>query len=129
MGKRFQAVKGTRDLLPPETAAWAAVEATARRVFGLYGFGEIRTPLFEDTELFTRGVGESSDIVGKEMYSFEDKGGRKVTLRPESTAAGFSIAGRWKGLPPWRHPARGSICSAAPGRRPAQGAAPVSGSG
>ncbi len=87
MGKRFQAVKGTRDLLPPDTAVWAAVEATARRVFGLYGFGEIRTPMFEDTELFTRGVGESSDIVGKEMYSFEDKGGRRMTLRPESTAA------------------------------------------
>ncbi|MEO8504333.1 MAG: histidine--tRNA ligase [Acidobacteriota bacterium] len=87
MAKRLQAVKGTRDLLPPETAIWAAVEATARRVFGLYGFGEIRTPMFEDTELFARGVGESSDIVGKEMYSFVDKGGRNVTLRPESTAS------------------------------------------
>src|SRR4029453_8945454 len=62
--KRYQAVKGTRDLLPPETALWAAVEATARRVFARYGFGEIRTPVFEDTELFARGVGESTDIVG-----------------------------------------------------------------
>ena len=86
-GKRFQAPKGTRDLLPPETALWAAVEATARRVFERYGFGEIRTPVFEDTELFARGVGESSDIVGKEMYSFVDKGERHLTLRPESTAA------------------------------------------
>jgi histidyl-tRNA synthetase len=86
-GKRVQAVKGTRDLLPPETALWAAVEATARRVFALYGFGEIRTPVFEDTELFARGVGEATDIVGKEMYSFTDKGGRNLTLRPESTAA------------------------------------------
>jgi len=87
MAKRFQAPKGTRDLLPPETALWARVEATARRVFGLYGYGEIRTPVFEETELFARGVGESTDIVGKEMYSFEDKGGRSLTLRPESTAA------------------------------------------
>jgi histidyl-tRNA synthetase len=88
MGRpRFQAPKGTRDLLPPDTALWAAVEATAREVFSRYGYQEIRTPIFEDTELFVRGVGEGSDIVGKEMYTFEDKGGRSVTLRPESTAA------------------------------------------
>ncbi|MCM2268646.1 MAG: histidine--tRNA ligase [Thermoanaerobaculia bacterium] len=86
-GRRFQAPKGTRDLLPPDTALWARVEATARRVFGLYGYGEIRTPIFEETELFARGVGESTDIVGKEMYSFQDKGERHLTLRPESTAA------------------------------------------
>jgi histidyl-tRNA synthetase len=83
---RFQAPKGTRDLLPPATAVWAAVEDTARRVFARYGFHEIRTPIFEDTELFVRGVGASSDVVGKEMYTFEDKGGRSLTLRPESTA-------------------------------------------
>lgn len=87
MSPRFQAPKGTRDLLPPETAIWAAVEATARRVFGRYGYGEIRTPIFEETELFARGVGESSDIVGKEMYTFTDRGGRSVTLRPENTAS------------------------------------------
>jgi histidyl-tRNA synthetase len=87
MAKRYSAPKGTRDLLPPETAVWARVEAAARRVFGLYGYGEIRTPLFEETELFLRGVGAATDIVGKEMYSFTDKGGRHVTLRPESTAA------------------------------------------
>jgi histidyl-tRNA synthetase len=81
-----RSVKGTRDLLPPETAVWAAVEATARRVFSLYGFSEIRTPILEETELFVRSVGESTDIVGKEMYTFVDKGGRSVTLRPESTA-------------------------------------------
>jgi histidyl-tRNA synthetase len=86
-GKRFQAPKGARDLLPPGTAVWARVEETARRVFALYGYGEIRTPIFEDTDLFARGVGESTDIVGKEMYSFVDKGGRHLTLRPESTAA------------------------------------------
>lgn len=87
MNLRFQAPKGTRDLLPPDTAVWAAVEAAARRVFARYGYGEIRTPIFEETELFARGVGESSDIVGKEMYSFTDRGGRNVTLRPENTAS------------------------------------------
>jgi histidyl-tRNA synthetase len=86
-GRRFQAVKGTRDLLPPETALWAAVEETTRRVFRRYGFSEIRSPIFEETELFARGVGEATDIVGKEMYRFIDKGGRDLTLRPESTAA------------------------------------------
>ncbi|HXO20743.1 MAG TPA: histidine--tRNA ligase [Thermoanaerobaculia bacterium] len=86
MAKRVQSVKGTRDLLPPETAVWAAVEAVARRVFGIYGYGEIRTPVLEETELFVRGVGESTDIVGKEMYTFADKKGRSLTLRPENTA-------------------------------------------
>ena len=80
-------VKGTRDLLPPETAIWQAVEDVVRRVFALYGYHEIRTPLLEDTELFVRGVGEGTDIVGKEMYTFEDRKGRSLTLRPENTAA------------------------------------------
>jgi histidyl-tRNA synthetase len=84
---RVQSVKGTRDLLPPDTAVWAAVESTARRVFAAYGYGEIRTPILEETELFVRGVGESTDIVGKEMYTFPDKKGRSLTLRPENTAA------------------------------------------
>jgi histidyl-tRNA synthetase len=83
---RIKTVKGTRDLLPPDTAVWAAVEETARRVFGMYGYGEIRTPILEETELFERGVGESSDIVGKEMYSFADRKGRRLSLRPENTA-------------------------------------------
>lgn len=87
MAARFRAPKGTRDLLPPETALWAAVEAIARETFERYGFREIRTPLLEETELFARGVGEGTDIVGKEMYSFVDKGGRNVTLRPENTAS------------------------------------------
>jgi histidyl-tRNA synthetase len=86
MARRLRAVKGTRDLLPDETALWAAVEAVARRLFTDYGYGEIRTPLLEDTELFVRGVGETTDIVGKEMYTFDDKKGRSLTLRPESTA-------------------------------------------
>ncbi len=87
MAPRFQAPKGTRDILPADTALWAAVENVARAVFGRYGFREIRTPVFEETELFARGVGESSDIVGKEMYSFVDKGERNLTLRPENTAS------------------------------------------
>lgn len=86
MSGKIQSVKGTRDLLPPETAVWAAVESTARRVFATYGYGEIRTPVLEPTELFVRTVGETTDIVGKEMYSFEDRKGRGLTLRPESTA-------------------------------------------
>lgn len=87
MSRKITSVKGTRDLLPPETGVWAAVETTARRVFGHYGYGEIRTPVLEDTELFVRSVGESTDIVGKEMYTFADKKGRSLTLRPESTAS------------------------------------------
>ncbi len=87
MVNQLQNVKGTRDLLPEESALWAAVEQRARQVFGLYGFGEIRTPIIEDTALFERSVGESSDIVGKEMYTFDDRKGRSLSLRPESTAA------------------------------------------
>lgn len=79
-------VKGMRDLLPPETRVWNRLEETAREVFALYGFDEIRTPVLESTELFVRSVGESSDIVNKEMFSFEDRGGRRLTLRPENTA-------------------------------------------
>lgn len=79
-------VKGTRDLLPPDTRVWNRVEAVARDVFSLYGFDEIRTPVLESTELFVRSVGESSDIVHKEMYTFTDRGDRSVTLRPENTA-------------------------------------------
>jgi histidyl-tRNA synthetase len=79
-------VKGTRDLLPPETRVWNRVEAAAREVFALYGYDEIRTPTLESTELFVRSVGESTDIVHKEMYTFTDRGGRSVTLRPENTA-------------------------------------------
>lgn len=88
----IKAVRGTRDLLPLETALWNHVEATARSVFARYGFGEIRTPVFEVTELFARGVGEETDIVSKEMYTWEDRGraesdkGQSLTLRPENTA-------------------------------------------
>jgi histidyl-tRNA synthetase len=88
----LKAVRGTRDLLPPETALWNRIEATARRVFARYNFGEIRTPVFEDTSLFARGVGEETDIVSKEMYTWEDRARaqsekpQSLTLRPENTA-------------------------------------------
>jgi histidyl-tRNA synthetase len=88
----IKAVRGTRDLLPPETALWNRIEATARAVFARYNFGEIRTPIFEDTGLFARGVGEETDIVSKEMYTWEDRARaqsektQSLTLRPENTA-------------------------------------------
>jgi histidyl-tRNA synthetase len=75
-----KAVRGTRDLLPPETELWNRVEATARAVFDRYGFGEIRTPIFEETALFARGVGEETDIVSKEMYTWEDGGRADLTF-------------------------------------------------
>ena len=82
----IRGVKGTRDLLPPSTAVWNHVESVARRVFRTYNYREIRTPIFEETELFARGVGAETDIVTKEMYSFEDRDGASLTLRPENTA-------------------------------------------
>jgi histidyl-tRNA synthetase len=88
----IKAVRGTRDLLPPETALWNFVESVVRDVFRAYNFQEIRTPMFESTELFARGVGEETDIVSKEMYTWEDRGraesdkGQSLTLRPEATA-------------------------------------------
>jgi histidyl-tRNA synthetase len=88
----IKAVRGTRDLLPPETGLWNFVEAKVREVFRAYNFQEIRTPVFESTELFARGVGEETDIVAKEMYTWEDRGraqsdsGQSLTLRPENTA-------------------------------------------
>ena len=88
----LKAVRGTRDLLPSETGLWNRIEATARSVFERYNFGEIRTPIFEDTALFARGVGEETDIVSKEMYTWEDRARAQsektqmLTLRPENTA-------------------------------------------
>lgn len=88
----IKAPRGTRDLLPPDTALWNFVEDKVREVFRLYNFHEIRTPVFEETQLFARGVGEETDIVSKEMYTWEDRGraesdkGQSLTLRPENTA-------------------------------------------
>ena len=81
-----QAPKGTKDIYGAEMERWHAVEGTLRRACAAFGISEIRTPVFEHTELFTRSVGESTDVVQKEMYTFEDKGGRSITLRPEGTA-------------------------------------------
>ncbi|MBJ6750661.1 histidine--tRNA ligase [Geomonas anaerohicana] len=80
-------IKGFNDILPGEVEKWQHIEATARRVFELYGLSEIRIPILEKTELFCRSIGDATDIVEKEMYSFEDKGGNKVTMRPEGTAS------------------------------------------
>src|SRR5258706_15342423 len=83
----IKAVKGTRDLLPPSTEVWNRVEAVAREVFREYNYHEIRTPILEETQLFSRGVGEETDIVTKEMYSFQDRDDSSLTLRPENTAS------------------------------------------
>jgi histidyl-tRNA synthetase len=82
----IQAIKGVKDILPDDMPAWQYLEATARALFGDYGFREIRVPVFEYTELFARSIGASTDIVEKEMYTFEDRDGKKITLRPEATA-------------------------------------------
>lgn len=81
-----QAPRGTEDVLPEEAVQWQVIETVMRSEASLHGFGEVRTPVFEHTELFQRGVGDTTDIVQKEMYTFLDKGGRSVTLRPEGTA-------------------------------------------
>jgi histidyl-tRNA synthetase len=83
---RIQAPKGVVDILPAESGRWQFVENVAREVARLYHYSEIRTPIFEHTELFHRGVGETTDIVHKETYTFTDRGGRSITLRPEQTA-------------------------------------------
>ncbi|HYK38960.1 MAG TPA: ATP phosphoribosyltransferase regulatory subunit, partial [Candidatus Eremiobacteraceae bacterium] len=93
--RKFQAIRGTRDLLPPDTELWNHVEETARSVFGTFGFGEIRPPIFESTDLFARAVGGETDIVSKEMYTFaaspestaEESQNEMISLRPEATAS------------------------------------------
>lgn len=82
----YTAPRGTRDILPSETPAWQYLEAKFREICGLCGFSEIRTPTFEHTELFTRNLGETTDVVSKEMYTFDTKGSKSLTLRPEGTA-------------------------------------------
>jgi histidyl-tRNA synthetase len=85
--RRFQAIKGVRDLLPAETPLWNHAEAVAREVFGTFGFGEIRLPIFEPTELFARSIGMDTDVVSKEMYTFADRDESMISLRPEATAS------------------------------------------
>jgi histidyl-tRNA synthetase len=82
----IQAVRGTRDVLPDEVGSWHAIEQAARELFARYGYREIRTPVLEETELFARGIGAETDIVTKEMYTFADRDGGSLTLRPEATA-------------------------------------------
>jgi histidyl-tRNA synthetase len=98
----LQPVRGMKDILPPESLRWAALEAAFRSCASAHGFSEIRTPILEKTELFSRGVGETTDIVEKEMYTFTDRSGDSLTLRPEGTAAvvravlsGRSEIGEW----------------------------------
>lgn len=79
-------IRGTEDILPNDCGLWRYVEETARELCRVFGYGEIRTPVFENTELFNRGVGDTTDVVQKEMYTFLDKGGRSMTLKPEGTA-------------------------------------------
>ncbi|MBR5718200.1 MAG: histidine--tRNA ligase, partial [Clostridia bacterium] len=86
MQKNIQAPKGTKDVLPADSHKWHYIEKTIRELCALYGAHELRTPIIEHTELFLRGVGDTTDIVQKEMYTFEDKGGRSITLKPEGTA-------------------------------------------
>ena len=82
----IQAPKGTKDVIPAESYKWQYIESVARKVCDEFGFNEVRTPVIEHTELFLRGVGDTTDIVQKEMYTFDDKGGRSITLKPEGTA-------------------------------------------
>lgn len=84
---KIQSIRGVKDILPGEIEKWHKVEAVARRVFTTYGFQEIRLPIFESTSLFKRSIGETTDIVEKEMYTFTDRGGEEITLRPEGTAS------------------------------------------
>src|SRR5262249_39351072 len=81
----IKAIKGTRDIFSPEVEKWQLAERNAREICALYGYTEIRTPIFEATELFARGIGEVTDIVTKQMYTFQD-GDDRITLRPENTA-------------------------------------------
>lgn len=82
----IQALRGTRDILPVEVGYWQQIESVARNILSKAAYQEIRTPLFEQTALFERGIGEATDVVGKEMYTFKDRGDRSITLRPEGTA-------------------------------------------
>jgi histidyl-tRNA synthetase len=84
---KFKTLKGIQDILPPEISIWHHIEGVSRDILKIHGFSEIRIPVIETTDIFTRSIGETTDIVEKEMYTFQDKGGRSVTLRPEGTAS------------------------------------------
>jgi len=97
MAKNLQSVRGMRDILPEQSPSWQFIEETARKLFNSYGYKELRTPIIEPTELFKRSIGDATDIVEKEMYTFEDRNGDSLTLRPEGTA-GCVRAGMQHGL-------------------------------
>ena len=80
----YRAPKGTADMLPDIARVWEHMQRTAQELFARYGYEPVYTPVFEHTEVFARGIGEATDIVSKEMYTFEDRGGRSITLRPEA---------------------------------------------
>ncbi|MCA1798536.1 MAG: ATP phosphoribosyltransferase regulatory subunit [Xanthomonadaceae bacterium] len=114
MSKTLQSVRGMNDILPAQTPRWRQLEQVAREVFQAYGYEEIRLPLVERTELFSRAIGEVTDIVEKEMYTFADRNGDSLTLRPEGTAgcvrAGLAhgllhnqVQRLWYGGPMFRH--------------------------
>ncbi len=84
---KIQTPKGMNDVIPPDSAKWLHFEGVCRALFARYGYGEVRTPIVEATQLFARGIGEATDVVEKEMYTFEDRGGRSLTMRPEMTAS------------------------------------------
>ncbi|MBI4279496.1 MAG: histidine--tRNA ligase, partial [Armatimonadetes bacterium] len=102
---RWQAPRGMHDILPPEVARWQAVEGRIRDLARRYGYQEIRTPVVEHTEVFQRGIGEGTDIVEKEMYTFTDRGGRSLSLRPEGTAA-VMRAYLERGMSGWPQPVK-----------------------
>ena len=97
MSKNLQSVRGMRDILPDQSASWQFIENAARKIFDSYGYKELRTPIIESTDLFKRSIGDATDIVEKEMYTFEDRNGDSLTLRPEGTA-GCVRAGIQHGL-------------------------------
>jgi len=87
MAKNIQSIRGMHDILPSQSASWQYLEATVRTLFNAYGYRELRTPIIEPTELFSRGIGEVTDIVEKEMYTFADRNGDSLSMRPEGTAS------------------------------------------
>jgi histidyl-tRNA synthetase len=126
MANVLQPVRGTRDLIGDDAARHFHVVETARRITSLYGFSEWQTPIFEDTRVFSRTLGETSDVVTKEMYTFEDRGGDSITLRPEGTAGvcrALITNGLTQTLPqkvfyvPLRAPAEGPLPPVPPDRR------------
>ena len=102
MAKNIQAIRGMNDYLPGETAIWQRIEGTLKNVLGSYGYSEIRLPIVEQTPLFKRAIGEVTDVVEKEMYTFEDRNGDSLTLRPEGTAQAGREAHLFAELPQGR---------------------------